>query len=294
MNILHIYKQKLTILFITAGIVIFYSQIVLWQNYLAERTGKPPELNFMDAEYHLQRGMDFASEEEFQKAVRLDPANPKIYFMIADVYMSEGKRSEAYGYFRQSMLLSDKYEKDILNKVFESSGNLLELKKIVPEHPERMFVFAKVLYEKGLLDEALNEFQAVLEAGRFGGAADLHRQTAAAYAHIGGIYLQKEKFDLALDNYKKSIEADPGHASGLYGMALAYASLGRYKDAIEYYRRCLKLFPKNFSFIKYCAIALEKNGDASEALSMYKRALAVNPNDDFVNIAVKRLKESKI
>src|SRR3989338_4103515 len=99
-------KNAARIIFITSLIVIFYSQIIVWQNYLAERAGKRPELNFMDPEYHLQRGMDSESEEEFKKAIRLNPTNARAYHELANYYVNKSELKQAAGEYSKVLALS--------------------------------------------------------------------------------------------------------------------------------------------------------------------------------------------
>jgi len=271
-------KNVTKIIFFIGFWAVFYSQAVLWRNYLAERTGRQPELNFMNAQYHFQRGIEYGSEEELYKAVKLDPTNPHTHHKLASYYVSfyAGARLDrAYEEYRKAMLFADeKFLSKILQDAYDNAQNIQRLKEIVPNTGKARYLFAEFLRDKNIYDEAILEFkQAALMSGQArnnkilagsynwiaiiymwqGRFADAVEYFDKAYfcarenvlksgilRNLGNTYAGMEDFKKAESACKKSIESDPSAAANYYTLGNVYDKIGLPRQARDCYYTALK------------------------------------------------------
>ncbi len=66
-----------------------------------------------------------------------------------------------------------------------------------------------------------------------------------AYNTLGGIYLKKGRYDLALAQFKPAMVLDPQNLTALLGTARSLEGMELYQKAEQYYSRVLKLDYKN-------------------------------------------------
>ena len=78
---------------------------------------------------------------------------------------------------------------------------------------------------KSLLGQVLAEDEAILDAHQM----------------LGQIAVEENRPDDAIREYQRALELDPDHERSLFGLAAAYADLGRYDDALVGFRRIVDL-----------------------------------------------------
>jgi tetratricopeptide (TPR) repeat protein len=135
---------------------------------------------------------------------------------------------------------------------------------------------------------------------------------APTYYLRGKAYRSSKKFDLAIADYQKAVEADPNMDVAYYEMGAAYQELNQHAKAIEafdkaialkqnnagyYYARCVseswiskfaeatrdcktasKMKPGDADMLATLGRLYEDQGQKAEAMETYKAALAINPN----------------
>jgi type IV pilus assembly protein PilF len=111
-------------------------------------------------------------------------------------------------------------------------------------------------------------------------------------------YYQQEKYDIALDEIKQAIAADPGYAEA-YGMrALIYTAIGQTALADDNYRHALRLAPGNPELANnYGSFLCQTANRASEAMPQFEAALKnpayKTPVSALVNAGMCSLKTGK-
>ena len=112
----------------------------------------------------------------------------------------------------------------------------------------------------------------------------------SAYYYIAMMYKQFGKYDLAVDNYRKSLENSvledyiPGQIEALRGIGVLYSKQSKYDIALDYYFKALKLaqsngLKKNEGNILNNIGSIYRETENSElALKYYKQALAIRLN----------------
>lgn len=135
---------------------------------------------------------------------------------------------------------------------------------------------------------------------------------APTYYMRGKAYRSSKKFDLAIADYQKAVEADPNMDIAFYEMGAAYQELNQHAKAIEafnkaiaiksnnagyFYARCVseswisqfadatrdcraasKMKPGDADMLATLGRLYEDQGQKAEAIDTYKAALAINPN----------------
>lgn len=130
--------------------------------------------------------------------------------------------------------------------------------------------------DKGLFDEAMEEFKKILQ---------VDSNSYTAYYGIGLAYSFKEMFDEAIDFYKKAIEINPDFAIAYFHLGVDYTTKGLFEEAVFAYENAVKLNPR-FKKAEYpvhaysnlgAKYAREKNLD--KAISAYKKAIEIDPKN---------------
>lgn len=91
-------------------------------------------------------------------------------------------------------------------------------------------------------------------------------------------YYQERKYDIALDEVKQAIAADPDYADAYGVRALIYTAMGEHALADENYRHALRLAPRNPDLANnYGLFLCDAGGKPAEAMTYFESALK-NPN----------------
>jgi type IV pilus assembly protein PilF len=87
-------------------------------------------------------------------------------------------------------------------------------------------------------------------------------------------YYQEGKLEIALDEVKQAIAADPDFADAYGVRALIYSGLGQYALADENYQRALKLAPRNPELANnYGSFLCQGGGNPAQAMTYFDTAL---------------------
>jgi|GEM_PF-3582727 len=109
------------------------------------------------------------------------------------------------------------------------------------------------------------------------------------YYNLANVAGQNGKIDLAIKNYKRAIEINPGHAPSYASLGLAYAKKGDakngdaknadYKTAMSFLLKGVELDDK-LAFAHYnLGVLYAKLGKSAEAEASLKRAVELDPKD---------------
>jgi Tfp pilus assembly protein PilF len=101
------------------------------------------------------------------------------------------------------------------------------------------------------------------------------------YAALGNAYSRRERYDLAVEAYDRSLKLDPfGPANYMLhrSLGLCLAREGRFDEAVVQLNKALKSKPNNPAYHYNLASVLAKAGKYEEAIPYYKRVLELDPN----------------
>jgi tetratricopeptide (TPR) repeat protein len=168
---------------------------------------------------HSMLGTELAAAGRFSEAeTHLRAAasvHPPARYYLGTVLHAQGQRAEAIEHFR-AFIASQPPELDQV----DTTRRLL----------------ADALTKEGRLEEAALEYGAVLAR---------HPDDGQALVLLGQIALTRQRFDEAIDLFRRASAARPGDASALVSLGIAYASTGRLEDAIAAFEKAVAIDPQN-------------------------------------------------
>jgi tetratricopeptide (TPR) repeat protein len=140
------------------------------------------------------------------------------------------------------------------NTMSQLQSKLSQGKGTAKEHYE----LGSILVDKRLYQQAITQFQKALKAKDLEGAENI----AIIYNALGFAYAAQEQYDLAIKQYKESIDQLPGYATAWNNLGFAYEKKQLTSQALEAYENSLQADPKN-STAKRRAESLRKRLVAS-------------------------------
>lgn len=111
-------------------------------------------------------------------------------------------------------------------------------------------------------------------AGSEGKQAQQTQKRAAAHTELGSAYYGAGQYDIALQELKAALAADPDYVPALNQVALVYLALGQTKEAQTNLERALRYEPNNPSVNNNYGMLLCQQGNEKEAMRYFNNALA--------------------
>jgi len=186
---------------------------------------------------------------------------PEVIWWLGEYYYRHNDSILARRYF--SSLIQDFPKSNLISNAYYALGSTFE--------------------EEANYDEALKNFQKVLEIGKSG-------LSGTALVAIADIYVLQGKIELALKTYKDIIREFPNLGALVFPkIADMYRKLGNYQEAVDYYRKSLDLVPVNeMSGIQFkLAEIREAEGKLDEAIEEYMKGVYLFSENN--TLAVKSL-----
>lgn len=105
---------------------------------------------------------------------------------------------------------------------------------------------------------------------------------ARPYNDRGNAYNDKGEFDLAIQDFNKSIEAFPYDAKVYSNRGIAYANKGEFDRAILDYNKAIELNPKLANPYNNRGNAYSHKGDFDRAIADFNKSIEINPHQAMV------------
>ncbi len=93
-----------------------------------------------------------------------------------------------------------------------------------------------------------------------------------------GLLSSTQKFPLAIEHYKKALQAKPENAYCWHDLGAAYAAIAQIDDAILSYKQAITLNPNYYQDFFNLALVLRDTEQLSSALAYCAKALSVKPD----------------
>ena len=87
-----------------------------------------------------------------------------------------------------------------------------------------------------------------------------------------------QRYDAAIDSYKKAIKIKPDHADAYLNIGVALQDKGDLDAAIDSYKKTLKIKPDCADAYLNIGAALKDKGDLDAAIDSYKKAIKIKPD----------------
>ena len=145
------------------------------------------------------------------------------------------------------------------------------------------------LFESGRYGEAVEQFRKALEIvpavptirRNISLALQKQGKTEEAMEHSNKVilaFLQRQKFDEAIEECKKVLAIKPDYAPAYLNMGLAYAQQDKYEQAVKNFNAAIQLTPKDLTANMWLARTLYKQGKAKSAVERFYKILEDHPN----------------
>ena len=147
-----------------------------------------------------------AAIKEFKSALRLDPKNSKVFFLLSLVYANKGDFDQALKFSRDSVAIEPSFA------AFQNIGRLYA--------------------GKGDYANALDAYQSALK---------LNAASATGWYELGLLSAGTAHFDEAITAYKKALELNPRLDKAYLGLGSAYYWSGNKASAVEQVKKLREL-----------------------------------------------------
>ena len=188
-----------------------------------------------------------SGQEQFKKAIELDPNNPRAHFGLGGTYLHMKQLNEALASYERVT------ELDPANPIgYRQLGNVLlglgrfneaaeayltavTLEKNSEKAEELLFKAQIALARGELKAENYDAAEKLLQA-----LIDLNPDEYEPYLYMGFVKNRKGDLDEAVKMYEKLLEIKPGYIPGLWFLSLLYEQKGEDQQALMGYRKIVK------------------------------------------------------
>ncbi len=250
--------------------------------------------------------------ENYNSALRLEPARPQALYDIAVLFHHNDKLEVAKKYYEAALRAWPDYGKahynmgTILAKEDKVDEALFHFRACVQADAESAGAYSKIggiLLFRGDTDGAIDSFRAAmrlqpdfaevedqlggvfqklgnLDAARehYSEALRLDPNLVHARLKLGLLYAQHEEFETAKGHFLKVIELEPTNDTAHYNLAAVFAAQGRFSAAVEGFQKAVELKPSDADSRGRLATALAQSGKFPAAIAQYREAIRLNPD----------------
>jgi tetratricopeptide (TPR) repeat protein len=145
----------------------------------------------------------------YESMIRRDPRRIQLHDDVAQLYLDQGRASEATAHLEASVRLR-------------------------PESAAAHFNFGTALTLAGRLDEAIDQYRQALQ---------IKPDYALAHNNLGNVLVGRGKRGEALEHFREALRLDPSNAEAHYNVGSVLRSWGDLAEAVVQFRRALELKP---------------------------------------------------
>ena len=224
-----------------------------------------------------------AEARQLLESVRIQiPNSPDVVYQLGGVSLLEKKYKEADEEFRRAYDLNPANIRGMTGLVEtdleqnKSDAAIQTLKDEISKNPERSemrLLLADVEVRVGRFDEAIADYQAVVDK-----MGKNSKARARIYVRLGEAYRRKGDLANAIQAFQKARELTPDDVLVLAELALVLDSAQRWSEAMKVYEAAIKLAPNDGVSLNNDAFLIaEHGGDLDLALTRAQRATQLLP-----------------
>ncbi len=138
-------------------------------------------------------------------------------------------------------------------------------------------------FGEGRLESAIDHFKHALSI------RTKEENPGRIHFYIGACLKEIERFDEAIKELKKAVEADSDDHANYNLLGFCYFKINQHEEAAACFRRAVEIDP--YSAVDWASLGsnLRDLGKTEEAVEMYKKALALDPTMEFARINLTEL-----
>lgn len=149
-----------------------------------------------------------------------------------------------------------------------------------PDRREMILMAGRASYMMATRNTAAAERAFEALATRYPETPNVH------YAY--GVFLLQEKPDRAIEEFKRELELQPGHAWSLMQIAYEYLTRGDAKSALPFAQQAVEAAPKAFPARKALGQALLETGDVEGAIRELETGITLAPESPGLHFTIAR------
>ena len=141
--------------------------------------------------------------------------------------------------------------------------------------------------------DKLEKYQKAIDA--YKKAIEIKPDLHYAYFNMGPAYFKLEKYQKAIDTFKKVIEIKPDFHKAYSGMGMTYRKLKKYQKAIDAYKKAIEIKPDYHEAYYSMGVTYGILKEYQKAIDAFKKAIEIKPDyhkaKRSLNLALKQFKE---
>ncbi|MGA2137835.1 MAG: tetratricopeptide repeat protein, partial [Verrucomicrobiia bacterium] len=207
--------------------------------------------------------------------------NPQCWMALGNlgnVFLREGKISDAIRYYEQALRIKPDYVEMQCNlglalaqvgKIQEAMEHYEQALRIRPDLAMAHCNLGVALAQAGRIPEAIEHLQQALR---------IRPDYAEAHYNLGTALARLGRLPEAVGHWEQALRIKPDYAEVHYNLAVALVQLDRLPEAIEQYEQSLRLYPDDVKTHYDLGLALVRLGRLQEAMGHWEQALRIKPD----------------
>lgn len=227
------------------------------------------------AGYGMALGKQFkldAAEEQFDKALQMDPTNSVAHAGKALVLMNRLSSSN----------MTIRNQRDSMLKQAENECRMALQKD--PYSPEAHYQLAQSLREQKRYDEAIKEYNEAIKSDP---------KYSEAYAGLGMLKLDANSLGEAEGAFKQAIQYNSGNSTAHYGLGKTYLKMGNIDAAIKELNTALYQNKNSFPAHQAMGEAYQAQGNTNAALAEYRKSIDIKPENPEAYLHIADVREGR-
>jgi tetratricopeptide (TPR) repeat protein len=214
--------------------------------------------------------------QEWEKALKIDPENPKARNNLSIALVRAGKFADGIAYLERAVELKPEYAEDHSNlgKALSVAGGpdeaMAQWRTAVELYPDFADAHASLgfgLARKGRVDEAIAQWRKAVE---------INPQLADVQSNLGVALSERRQFDEAITHFEKALEAKPGDIEIRNNRGAALLHQRKVAEAIAHFETVLRADPTHAHAQFNLGAALVQQGSFDQAIRHFQAALKVD------------------
>jgi tetratricopeptide (TPR) repeat protein len=215
---------------------------------------------------------------EYLAAVALDPLAGEAFVNLAGVLLDDGNQSAAEEILWRGAQTNPNFSKPLfaLGKIALARGSREEARDLFaralscdPNDLEALFELGRLSLQDGRLDEAENLFSR---------AAMVGPSSSLVHLNLGAVFSREKKFGSAEAEFRRALQLAPNNEAPYLALAAVYEDQGKQDAALDLYRQIARAAPDSGNAQFRLGVLAQKMGKGDEAIEALRKAVALQPN----------------
>jgi len=229
----------------------------------------------------LKAGDHNGAEQEYRKALELNPENVKAHTDLGYILLAKGIYKEGMPHLSEAIKLdpnnADAYYNLGLAMLYqkkpdEAISYFSKAIQLKPDYADAHLNLGVALADQERFDEAIKHYSLALQ---------VNPDYADAYYNLGEALSRQGKLDEAVRHYSRALQLRPDYADAYYGLGIAFVRQEKLDEAIMSWLEALGIKPDYAKAHYNLGVVLARQGKLDEAIKRYWMALQIEP--DYAN-----------